>query len=520
MDVFEARPAPPRHQGIEARGVIQVHPGARGGVAALRGLDMRVEPGEIVAVVGPSGSGKSTLLRLLAGQLRPTAGSLNVLGLALERASERDLERHRVHGVSTVEQHYWRSLSPYLPAGRTVEQPLRLRGVPKRDRLRRAADLLDQLGLGDRLSALPSELSGGEQQRVAVAAALAVRPPLLLADEPTGELDDATAASLLEAFRELVRTEGTTCVIVTHDELVERIADRSIYLQDGRAIAERQTGGELLTVVDPSGWRAPSPTAAEPLVAAGARSEGGGSAVSLEAVGRSYGRGAATVPALRDVSGDFAADTFHVITGPSGSGKTSLLRLITGLDLPDSGRVVTLGEDLGSLDRDAAAALRARRIGIVDQAPRLVPFLTALENVALSVEVRGLAGSDARGRAEAALERLGVLAFRDRRPDALSAGERTRVAIARALAAEPELLVLDEPTAALDRQNARAVARLLAGLAGPGRTVIASTHDRDLIGAASARFDLRSPRTVAAAAAAGATSAEEPARLDRSERLP
>jgi ABC-type lipoprotein export system ATPase subunit len=164
---------------------------------------------------------------------------------------------------------------------------------------------------------------------------------------------------------------------------------------------------------------------------------------------------------------------------------------MTGLDLPDAGRVVTLGQDVAALDRDAAAALRARRIGIVDQAPRLVPFLTALENVALSVRIRGLAGSDPDALAAAALERLGVLGFRDRLPDALSAGERTRVAIARAVAAEPELLVLDEPTAALDRQNARAVARLLAGLAGPEVTVIAATHDRDLISAASGRLDLR-----------------------------
>jgi peptide/nickel transport system ATP-binding protein len=476
--------------GIEARGLIQIHPGPQGGVAALRGLDVSVEPGEIAAVVGPSGSGKSTFLRLLAGLARPTAGSLNVLGLALERASERELEGYRARQVGSVEQHYWRSLSPYLSVADSIGQPLRLRGPARRARERRVGELLERIRLADRASALPRELSGGEQQRVAFASALAIRPALLLADEPTGELDDVTAASLLEAIADLVRAEGSTCVIVTHDELVEGIATRSIYLQDGRAIAER-VGGELFTAVDPSGWRAPAPVPPEPPARAEAPSSSAGSAVALESVARSYRQGRAAISALHDVSATFAAGGFHVVTGPSGSGKTSLLRLITGLDLPDAGRVVTLGQDVATLDRDAAAALRARRIGIVDQAPRLVPFLTALENVALSVRIRGLAGSDPDALAAAALERLGVLGFRDRLPDALSAGERTRVAIARAVAAEPGLLVLDEPTAALDRQNARAVARLLAGLAGPEVTVIAATHDRDLINAASGRLDLR-----------------------------
>jgi putative ABC transport system ATP-binding protein len=178
------------------------------------------------------------------------------------------------------------------------------------------------------------------------------------------------------------------------------------------------------------------------------------------------------------------------VTGPSGSGKTTLLRLVTGLDRPTTGRVTTLATDLATLDRDALAQFRAAHLGIVDQVRDLVPFLSARENVELGLAIRGIAGQDARDRAVAVLERVGLGDRVDRAPDGLSAGERVRVALARALAAEPELLVLDEPTAALDRAGARAVARLLTGLDDSRVTVIATTHDPALIEAASDRLDL------------------------------
>jgi putative ABC transport system ATP-binding protein len=193
----------------------------------------------------------------------------------------------------------------------------------------------------------------------------------------------------------------------------------------------------------------------------------------------------------------FRAGRFHVVTGPSGSGKTTLLRLVVGLDRPSEGRVITLGTDLAGLDRDGLARFRAARIGIVDQMRDLVPFLTARENVELGLAIRGLPLADARPRAVAALEGVGLGEHLERAPDGLSAGERLRVAIARALAAQPELLVLDEPTAALDRAGARSIARLLEGLDGRV-TIIATTHDPALIEAASDRLDL-----VAAGAATG-----------------
>jgi ABC-type lipoprotein export system ATPase subunit len=481
-------------EAIDGSGLIRIHPSPGGPVAALRGLDLRVETGEVAAVVGPSGSGKTSLLRLVAGLDRPDAGRLAVLGEDLTVASDRQLAAYRRRQIGIVEQHYRRALSPYLPAGEAIGLPLALRGVPAAERARRVAELLERIGLPDRATAYRHELSGGEQQRVAFAVALATRPALLLADEPTGELDGGTAATILEVLRDLVRAEGTTCLVVTHDELVERVADRVIYLADGRAIAERAGGPGVasMPVRDAQGWLAPPlPEPSTPLAPA-ARPESSDVAVLLDGVSRRYDDDGVAAIGLPPTSAAFRRGGFHVITGPSGTGKTTLLRLITGLDRPTTGRIVTLGRDLGDLDRDGLARFRATRVGLVDQVRDLVPFLSARENVELGLAIRGIAADETFDRATAALERVGLGEHVDRAPDRLSAGERLRVTLARAMASDPELLILDEPTAALDRAGARAVARSMVALDDGRVTVLATTHDPALIEAASDRLDLTS----------------------------
>jgi ABC-type lipoprotein export system ATPase subunit len=493
---------------IVGTGLIRIHPSPGGPVAALRGLDLRVEAGEVAAVIGPSGSGKSTLLRLVAGLDRPSAGRLIVLGRDLTDATDRELDAHRRERVGVVEQHYRRALSPYLRAGDAIDLPLALRGVPASERSSRVAELLGRVGLADRAGAFRHELSGGEQQRIAFAVALATRPALLLADEPTGELDGATAETILSVLRDLVRADGTTCLVVTHDELVERIADRVIHVADGRAVAERlgPPGTAPTPVRDAAGWLAPPLPEPSSPVPASRRPEAGHDAVELDGVARRYGSGTTGMLGLPPTTAAFRAGRFHVVTGPSGSGKTTLLRLVVGLDRPTDGRVITLATDLATLDRDALARFRAARIGIVDQVRDLVPFLSARENVELGLAIRGVPPADARPRAVAALEVVGLGEHLERAPDGLSAGERLRVAIARALAAEPELLVLDEPTAALDRAGARSVARLLEALDG-SVTIIATTHDPALIEAASDRLDLVAAGASPAGNGSTATSA-------------
>lgn len=480
---------------VETRGLIRIHGVPPTAVPALRGLDLAVHAGELVGIVGASGSGKSSLLRILAAQDRPSAGHVLAFGLELDQASGKALATYRRDTVGTIDQHYWRSLSPYLTAQASIELPLRLRGWNEADRRLRAESILDKVGLGDRGDAYPSELSGGEQQRIAFAAALAAGPRLVLADEPTGELDERTATEILALLQQLVRDEGVTAIVVTHDRLVEDIADRVIHIRDGRAIAVRPggPGTEPLRSVDAIGWSAPPLPPPPPRIATVGPADSTDAAIVLHDVSRVYGSGRSSVAGLPPISWTFAHGGLHVITGPSGSGKSTLLRLIVGLDRPTDGTIQTLGVTLGDLDPEALAAFRADHVAICPQAPRLIPFLTVLENVELGLSVArpSMPRPEVHERAIEALREVSMDTFADAQPDGLSGGERARVGIARALATRAELIILDEPTAALDRRTAATIITLLADLDRAGRTLLVATHDRDFIAAASDRLDLR-----------------------------
>ncbi|MFG0214734.1 ABC transporter ATP-binding protein [Brevibacillus porteri] len=212
-------------------------------VVALQGLDLRVETGELMGIIGNSGSGKSTLLNMLGGLDRPSAGKLSVAGADLFRLTTSELVQYRLQTVGFVWQNNARNLIPYLSALQNVEMPMLLRGKRKRER---AHELLELVGLGHRKKNKLSELSGGEQQRVAIAIALANEPKLLLADEPTGSVDTRTAAIILDLFQELNRSFGLTVVIVTHDLELARKVDRVVAIRDGKTSSEllRRKGTE------------------------------------------------------------------------------------------------------------------------------------------------------------------------------------------------------------------------------------------------------------------------------------
>jgi putative ABC transport system ATP-binding protein len=200
-------------------------------VHALRGVSLEVRSGEYVAIAGPSGSGKSTLLQLIGGIDVPTAGMVEILGTRLDTLSDRDLTRLRLTRLGFVFQRF--HLLPVLTARENVELPMAEAGVPARVRRARALELLVYVGLEHRAGHRATQLSGGEMQRVAIARALANRPALLLADEPTGELDAATGGEILSLFRRL-NQDGTTLVVVTHDEQLASEAGRVIHMLDGR----------------------------------------------------------------------------------------------------------------------------------------------------------------------------------------------------------------------------------------------------------------------------------------------
>jgi putative ABC transport system ATP-binding protein len=207
-------------------------------VVALQGLDLVVEAGEFIALVGASGSGKSTLMNILAGLDIPSAGRAMVAGHDLGDMGRRQRTNYRRRVIGFVWQQTARNLLAYLTARQNVELPLLLNGVGRAQREARAADLLGRVGLGDRGDHRPEALSGGEQQRVAIAVALANEPAVLFADEPTGELDTATAREVFELLRSVNQELGVTIVVVTHDPLVSEQVSRTIAIRDGRTSTE------------------------------------------------------------------------------------------------------------------------------------------------------------------------------------------------------------------------------------------------------------------------------------------
>jgi len=207
-------------------------------VVALRGLDLSVDAGEVVAIVGASGSGKTTLLNILAGYDSPSAGKVRVGEKDLLRMSGRDVEVYRREDVGFIWQQTGRNLFPYLTSLENVALPMMLTNLPSKERRKRAQDLLELMGMGHRMNHTPEKLSGGEQQRVAIGVALANHPPLLLADEPTGELDDATAGEILDLFDTVNRELNTTILIVTHDPDIAYKVGRVVMIRDGKMSTE------------------------------------------------------------------------------------------------------------------------------------------------------------------------------------------------------------------------------------------------------------------------------------------
>ena len=205
-------------------------------VTALEQIDLQVARGEMLSIVGPSGSGKSTLLNLIGGLDRPSAGEIRIDGQTIAKLSDDELTRLRRDKIGFIFQFF--NLLPSLNSMENVALPLHLKGLPNRETTARARELLDLVQLGHRLDHLPDELSGGERQRVAIARALAFHPPILLADEPTGNLDSHTGAEILRLIHDLHERLGATVLIVTHDIGVAESCPRMVTLHDGRIVGD------------------------------------------------------------------------------------------------------------------------------------------------------------------------------------------------------------------------------------------------------------------------------------------
>lgn len=223
---------------ITCDNLVKIYKVAELEVIALQGLDLTIQKGELIGIVGTSGSGKSTFLNVLGGLDRPSAGRVTVNGRDLLKLDDQELDSYRLEEVGFIWQQSARNLLPYLTAQENIELPMNIAGHRRKERQEWSAELLHAVGLWEHRQHKLAQLSGGQQQRVAIAVALANQPSLLLGDEPTGELDSVTADEILELFQEMNKQYGLTTIIVTHDPTVSRAVERVITIRDGRTSSE------------------------------------------------------------------------------------------------------------------------------------------------------------------------------------------------------------------------------------------------------------------------------------------
>ena len=487
---------------------------------AVRGVDLRVRPGEVVALVGESGSGKSTTahaaLHLLARGGAATGGRIRLGGRDVSDLTEREWQAVRGREVGLVPQDPTVSLNPVQRVGDQVAEVLVIHGLARRrEARRRAVALLEQAGVPDpaaRARQYPHQLSGGLRQRVLIAIAIAAGPRLVVADEPTSALDVTVQRRILDHLETLVRDRGTALLLITHDlGVAADRADRIVVLENG-VVVEEGNAHEVLG--DPRHPYTRQLIAAAPSLADGrlvAASPGAAGGAAVPSAPTATATGAPAVPAaevvpvleLVDVRKEFprprgaagarslvAVDgvslrvdrgTTYALVGESGSGKSTTARLALHLEQPTAGRVRFRGEDVTGARGETLRRLR-RGFQVVYQSPyaSLDPRFTVAEVIAEPLRAYGV-GTRAE-RADRVRELLADVALpadaARRSPRELSGGQRQRVAIARALALRPDLVVLDEPVSALDVSVQAQILDLLVRLqAEHGLTYLFISHD-------------------------------------------
>jgi putative ABC transport system ATP-binding protein len=530
--------------------VYKVHRVGDVGVAALGGVSLEIARGEFAAIVGPSGAGKSTILNVIGGVDTPTAGLVSVGGKDLSQLDAAGLSAYRRTTVGFLWQGTAKNLIPYLTVAQNAELPLLLAGVrPVANRRRRTAYLLGLMGLADRANHLPAMLSGGEQQRAGLVVALAHEPVVVLADEPTAEIDAEGGGQVVEALRAVCTELGSTVVMATHDLVAAAKADLTFRLIDGRVrgpagrarldssgritlpqaaasllgqaaselevelegdevrirrsqeVRDYQPGGSAERAATAVRSPAPAPVASETANAPAPASIAAGRAeaplLSAEELHRTYGHGATSTAALQDVSLQLAPGELVVVIGASGSGKSTLLGIIGGFEPPDSGSVSWRGRALADLSAAEVARRRASEFGVVFQSLGLFPALTARENVYLPLLISGADPDSSAAAAERWLRLIGLEDRAEHRLFELSLGQQQRVAVARALAPDPDIVLADEPTAELDHESASVVIKALQEVSQRGGGVILASHDPRVLLAADRVVVLRAGRLVA-----------------------
>ncbi len=445
-------------------------------VEAVRGVSFEIGRGETLALVGESGSGKSVTALSTVGLLPDTSivrGSVDYQGRQMIGASQRDLMQVRGNDISFVFQEPMTSLNPLHTIEKQIGESLLihqgLTGKPARER---TLELLTRVGLPnplERLDAWPHQLSGGQRQRVMIAMALANKPDLLIADEPTTALDVTIQAQILALLAELQRAEGLSMLFITHDlNIVRKVAQRIAVMKDGEIVETGATGEvfdgpkhsytKMLLAAEPKGRPDPIGREARPLV------EGRNVRVWFPIKRGVFKRTVGHIKACTDVDFDLVPGETVGVVGESGSGKTSLALALMRLIRPQ-GAITFDGRNVQGLKKRELRSLR-RHMQIVFQDPygSLSPRMSVAEIISegLGVHRLGGRGTEKRGLVAEAMTEVGLdPATMDRYPHEFSGGQRQRIAIARAMILKPKLVVLDEPTSALDMTVQKQIVDLL-----------------------------------------------------------
>ena len=427
-----------------------------GAVHALRGVTLSFRAGALTAVVGPSGSGKSSLLRVLTGIDGATSGDVWVGERNVGRMSSRGLRRLRRDVVGYVFQ---RPSDNFLP-NLTIGEHLRL--ASGRSGGAGDAEILERLGIGHRIDHLPDELSGGEQQRAAFAQAVVAGSAVVVADEPTAELDTGSGRMVMDGVRTLVEA-GVTFVVATHDGAVRRLADEVMELDHGRVQGTHPEAP----------GRFPTP-AARYYASARLPVDVSDAAVSVRDLSKVFHHhGGDVVHALESVSLDARPGELVGLVGRSGSGKTTLLNVIAGWERPSSGEV-RWSEHVDALSPPwSAVAVMPQKLGLMEE-------LTVEENIEYPARLAGTLDE----RTDDIEDLIGVLGLgelRSRYPREASVGEQQRTAIARALSVPTSVLLADEPTAHQDTASAERVFAALRRAADAGTAVVIATHNPEVV---------------------------------------
>ena len=488
---------------IQMRDVVKAYSTGEGPFLALNGVNIDIQPGEFLGITGKSGAGKTTLLNMISGVSTLTSGKVIFHGagngspgsaIPIHSLNEDQLAQWRGENVGIIYQSF--ELMPTLNLVENVMLPPDFLGsyrptVSKE----RALELLDLVEIVEHAYKIPAHISGGQKQRVAIARAMVNDPALIIADEPTGNLDTVTAETIFQIFEKLV-DQGKTIVMVTHDVSLATRFSRRLHIVDGVVGSPPENGSVQISQTELPEKTEDLETSAgqdfhenpqadldltipcdEPVLEGNVLQQDY-PAIVLRDVDKVYVNAAGEFVALKSVNMQLNYGQFISIVGKSGCGKSTLLNMITGIDHPTAGEVIVGNERIYEMNKSERALWRGKNMGVVFQFFQLLPTLSLLENTMLPMDYCKVYPFNERpDRAMELLKMVGLEEQVHKLPAAVSSGQQQSAAIARALATDPAIILADEPTGNLDSRSAENILNLFEQLAARGKTILIVTHD-------------------------------------------